>query len=363
MTRLFLNLILILSTAAGAQAQVLGGNGQPDPNYPKLWAWYDASDGVNGAGQPVDGTPATWWLDRSWQGHSLVRASTDPFQQPVFRATAANGMPALEFDGDDYLWGDNAVEFGTISGAKTILVVAEVDPVNFDGYIFDSSSSAGRNALITGQQAIPDAWQIWTGTGLAGGTVPVARDLFQVHSVVIDAGLQEHFVDGSSIYTGAEGIQDLSGFILGSRYTLANFLFGHIAEVLVYDEVLSASDRQDLENYLTTKYASGPPPTPTLAVSNLTTGAVATFTLSHCTPLGPGVIAYSLAGGGPISTPWGTGYLTPPYTQLPTLTIDPLGNASFAVPVPPGTTGLPVWFHALDVASGTLTNPLAEVIG
>jgi hypothetical protein len=358
-----LSFLCALFLAAPAAAQVVGGNGQPDPNYPGLWAWYDASDGVNGPGQPQDGTPAASWQDRSWQGHSLVRASANAVEQPVFRATAANGQPALEFDGDDYLWADRQAEFGTITTGKTVFAVAEVDPANLDGYVFDSSSVLGRNGLITGQMATPDAWQVWTGTGLAGGTVPVARDQFQVHAVVIDQGYQEHFLDGTSIYTAAESMQDMAGIVVGARYTLTNFLVGHVAELLVYDEVLSAADRQAVESYLTTKYASGPPPVPTLAVTNLVAGQVTTVDLSHCTPLGAARVGYSLAGGGPVNSPFGPVYLSPPFQELPVLTIDPLGNASFAAPVPPALAGRTVWFHAVDLASSTLTNALAEVVG
>ncbi|MCP4093400.1 MAG: hypothetical protein GY747_08125 [Planctomycetes bacterium] len=359
--------LLVLSSAlilsAGASAQVMGGNGLPNPNYANLWAWYDASDGVNGPGQPIDGASVTSWQDSSVQGHSLVRVDVNASEQPVFRATAVNGLPAIEFDGNDYIWGDNSSEFGTISSGKTIFVVSEVDTANIDGYIFDSSSGAGRNALFTGTLAIAGAWQIWTGTSLVGGTVPVVRDQFQVHSVVLDSGNQEHFVDGTSIYSDTQSISDLSGFILGSRYTVANFLIGHIAEVLVYDEVLLAADRQAIEDYLDAKYINIVPPAPTLAAQNLVGGSLATLSLSNCTPLGGGLIAYSLAGGGPINTPWGPAFISAPYSQLPPLTIDPLGDASISINVPLRAAGRTVWLHALDQASGTLTNPLMEVIG
>jgi hypothetical protein len=356
-----LPLLALALTAPAASAQILGGNGDPDPAYATLYAWYDASDGVNGAGQPADGSSATSWSDRSVAGHSLPRVSSTVSRQPVFRAAGLNGMPALEFDGDDFIWGSNGAEFGVLSGGKTVFVVCEVGTGDLNSYVFDSSSGAGRNALLTGQNATPDTWQIYTGTGVAGGTVAVDKDTAQVHSLVIDAGAQEHFLDGSSIYTGAEGAQDLSGFLIGARYSTTNGFVGKVAEVLVYGEVLAAADRQAVEGYLAAKYGTGPSG-PALAVSGLVAGGTVTATASGCTPSGRVFLGYSLAGAGPTSTPYGDVMLSPPYTRL-TLTADANGDAVYSGAVPAGTSGLTVWLHALDLGSATFTNPLAEVIG
>ncbi len=102
---------------------------------------------------------------------------------------------------------------------------------------------------------------------------------------------------------------------------------------------------------------------PALSVSNLVAGGVATVSLSDATPLGRIRLGYSLAGGGPFSTPLGDLLLSPPFTELPSLTADANGDAALAAPVPAGTTGVTVWLHALDLASATFSNGLAEVIG
>ncbi len=355
---LFLGASLIASTAS---AQIIGGNGEPDPAYASLYSWLDASDGVNGPGQPLDGTPATSWDDRSVAGHGLPRVSTTVSRQPVFRSAAVNGLPALDFDGDDFIWGDNAAEFGTLAGAKTIFAVCEVDAADLNSYVFDSSSSAGRNALLTGQSATPDTWQIWTGTGIAGAVTAVNKGTVEVHALVLDNGFQEHFIDGASAYTGAEGLQDLSGFIVGSRYNTANGYRGRIAEILIYGEVLAAADRQAVEGYLANKYGTGPSG-PALGVTGLVAGGTVTATLTSCTPLGTVYLGYSLTGAGPSATPFGDVLLSPPFTRID-LTADVNGDASYSGAVPAGTTGMSVWLHALDLGSATFTNPLAEVIG
>ena len=355
-------LLLILAPLAGAQ--VLDGSGLPDPAYPNLYGWYDASDGCNGFGQPADGAPVTAWMDRSIQQRDLTRVSSDPARQPTWRLNAtANAVPAVEFDGDDFIWAANNSEFGPLGGAKTILVVCEVDSLDNASYIFDSSSGSGRNALLTGQQATPDQWQIWTGAGLAGATgTPIDRDVFKVHSLVIDDLNQEHWIGGISQYTGTVGAQSLNGFLLGARYTTSDGLIGHIAEVLVYAEELSASDRGDLEGYLDAKYNGGGTTPPTLDVTNLVAGQAATVSVSSCSPLGDVTVAYSLHGSGPTGTPFGDAMLSPPWKLLPRLTADANGDASISQNIPGNAASVAVWIHALDWDSATFTNALAMTI-
>ena len=249
----------IFSTNAFAQNITLG-NGEPDPNYPGLHGWYDPASGLNGlSGMPADGTPITHWNDKGSQGNHLGR-NGGAGRQPIFRAVSANGLPALDFEGNDYIWGDQS-QFGTIQGAKTIFVACQITSPD-GGYVFDGCSSSGRNALLTGQNSAPGKWNAFTGTGsFAGGTVHT--DTMQVHSVVFGTSQQELFLNGSSVAQGAFSLSQLSGFVLGARYSTGDCLDGTIAEVLVYDEELGAGDRKAIEAYLISKHPiTQPPPGP-----------------------------------------------------------------------------------------------------
>ena len=259
--RAALILLLPLGLAPGADAQATVG-GVPDPTYPGLHGWFDASDGVNGAGAPLDGASVTRWVDRSVAGNDLVRSSSDPGQRPTFQLTAANGLPAVDFDGDDYLWADSGAEFGTLAGPKTLLLVVEVDSAD-GGYVFDSSSAAGRNAGFTGQIADPGRWHQYTGQALTVGP-PVETGVAQVHSFLFDAAAHSHRINGAEVSAGAGGLDSLAGLILGSRFNLANRLDGRISELLVYGELLSPADLAAVEGYLLAKHPiTEPPPQPT----------------------------------------------------------------------------------------------------
>ncbi|MCP4771147.1 MAG: hypothetical protein GY879_07040 [Planctomycetes bacterium] len=251
----FLSLTL---TVAGQG--VVTSSGNPNPAYPGLWCWLDAGSGINGLPSlPPDGSAVTFWGDSGNGNHDLVRTAAGA--EPIFRTAAANGYPALEFDGSRYLWGDSSGEFGTIPGPKTIFIACQANQAN-GGYVVDGTSSNGRNAFFTGQNSAPGQWQTFTGTGSVDGPL-VDTGIIQVHSLVLDSGFQEQFLNGSSVAQGSESLQSLKGLILGSRYSISTFLDGLIAEVLVYDEILSAADRQAIEDYLIAKHPiTQPPPRP-----------------------------------------------------------------------------------------------------
>ncbi|MBL6720458.1 MAG: hypothetical protein ISQ08_03510 [Planctomycetes bacterium] len=245
--------LLALGLAGSASAQILDSSGAPNTGFTGFYAWYNADGGPNG-GTVSSGDLVTSWTDATGNFRDLVRVSADPLRQPVYDDTGA--FPVVNFDGDDFIWANNAAEFGTLVGEKTIFVAARVDDSSNGGYLFDSSSSAGRNAIYAGQQSNPDVWHIYAGAGQPVAGTPVAVGSWNVHSAVFGLNSQEHFVDGVSVSTGAETTAGLSGIVVGARFNVANGHVGAIAEVLVYEGVLADADRQAIEGYLASKYNS-----------------------------------------------------------------------------------------------------------
>ncbi len=238
-------------------------DGTPDPAFTNLYAWWRADVGVNAqAGAPADGTTVTRWEDSSIRNHDLARVSATLTQRPTFRASVANGAPGVEFDGNDYLWSANtAAEFSVISTARTVICVARPTSAN-GGYIFDSSSSAGRTALLTGELATPAQWVLYPGatpTTLGGAVFESGVSLI---SCTVSAGAQTLHVNGALVGTGTIAMQNMSGAMLGSRYNLANPLTGSISEVLIFDKALSDAERLSIETYIAQKYVIDTPPPP-----------------------------------------------------------------------------------------------------
>lgn len=102
---------------------------------------------------------------------------------------------------------------------------------------------------------------------------------------------------------------------------------------------------------------------PILEIANLVEGQTAVMTLSNFSPSGDAYVAFSFAGGGPTTTPYGDLQLSQPWTVLPRKQLDVNGQATVPFNVPTGTMGRNVWIQAYDFTSGQLSNGLAEVIG
>jgi len=100
---------------------------------------------------------------------------------------------------------------------------------------------------------------------------------------------------------------------------------------------------------------------PTLSVSNLVAGQTALVEVWNATPNNRSHFAWSLNGGGPISTPFGDAMLTPPY-QLRLLQTDSTGYASYTASIPVQAAGITVWCHGTDVGTQSMLNALMLVV-
>jgi DNA-binding beta-propeller fold protein YncE len=222
------------------------------------------------------------------------------------------------------------------------------DPVN--GTIWISQDSGTRAAVEF------DVNGVALQTVLLGGAGSVDPDGFGFHSVT------RHLFLGEDTGDQIIEVDPAGGFV--ASWALAGL--GISPEGIGLDEVngkLFVADGfggmvWELDGIIT-----GGGGGPTLSVSNLVAGGVVNISVSSATPGGIVRHGYSLAGGGPINTAFGALLLSPPYTELPPMTANASGDASLSAPVPPGTTGVSVWLHAMDLGSMSFTNGLAEVIG
>jgi hypothetical protein len=104
------------------------------------------------------------------------------------------------------------------------------------------------------------------------------------------------------------------------------------------------------------------PSNPVYAITGLAGGGTATFTITNATAGAGVLIGYSLAGPGPTNTPFGPVDMSPPISQLPTLTADPSGVASLSSGIPGRASGFTLYTQAVDLTAGVLSNSLAELI-
>ncbi|MCB9881281.1 MAG: hypothetical protein H6834_05775 [Planctomycetes bacterium] len=254
-----------LSHPLTAQGVILG-NGTPDPSYVGLWSWYDAANGVNGSATALPhGTQITSWDDRSQNARHLTRVDATATRNPTASDDMLSCGPAVGFDGDDYIWASTG-DIGTLTNPRTIFVVVKADQAD-RGYVFDSSTIAGRTALFTGQTSNPDVWNVyWSDNALGVSELMVGPSIdtgrYLLHTILIDAGRQEYWINGQMVASDTKPqVGSMGGFLLGNRYNLILGLTGYIREVLIYEEALSSLDQQLIEAYLLNRhpYGSGVP--------------------------------------------------------------------------------------------------------
>jgi hypothetical protein len=96
--------------------------------------------------------------------------------------------------------------------------------------------------------------------------------------------------------------------------------------------------------------------------TDLFAGQIATIQVSNCTPDKKVYVAYSLTGGGPTWSPFGTLALSAPYYVFRPTKANSSGVAQIDKSIPKGAAGINVWMQAYDVKRKLLSNGLALTI-
>ena len=225
-------------------------------DVPGLSLWLDASDVNGNSSTPADGTPIAVWRDKSLAGHDVVQG--DSMYQPQYRHDTllrADGqsMPTVRFASD---WLSNGTIRAT-PGNLHVFVVSQRTDSHLGGNTYQRlvSTSDGADAY---DWAAPD-WTLtspYDSTGVSQAYGPDIRSLGSA-------------VGNLSIVNISVGRDAASG---GSRLT------GDMAEVLVYTNILTATELNLVQDYLNEKWINGVPVGPYFsqmtAVQGAETGAV-----------------------------------------------------------------------------------------
>jgi len=237
-----------------------------------LLCWYDASQ------EPVvaNGTAVASITD--WSGNGFSASQATAGLRPTY-ATAANwggggtGKPAIKFDGAD----DCLVSLLTtrrMGGRATIFVVAAFtaltngpgardmriltnETVRYDGgwYVGTSDSGPGGG----GNSCVKVRAEARQSTTAAGGPVintPYVVTAVHGRQLFLDGVIAANATAGSGTIGAATPRSQ--GICLGSVPGDANQAFsGSIAEVIVFNSVLTDAQRWAVESYLAAKYAKG----------------------------------------------------------------------------------------------------------
>lgn len=199
-----------------------------------------------------DGDPVTTWADQSGNGNDANQGTAG--NKPLYKVNIINGLPAVLFDGSD-----DFMEILSITGQPCTIFLVVNPTLN--------TASQKTYATFIHAQAIPNGffivaklstnfWGTFTtadvssGNALTAGTSYLLENTANTSSTFLyQRGTQVAFSATTEAGSG-------TNCGLGKDRTNANREYaGYIAEAIVYDTVLSSTDRQYVENGLISKYA------------------------------------------------------------------------------------------------------------
>lgn len=243
----------------------------------RLWLKADAILGLS------DGESVSSWVDSS--GTASSAEQTDPNNRPTYQINEINNKPVVRFDNtDDIIEGLYSADISNDN--LTIFLVME--PRNTAATVLlpfshargpGDDSSYKSFAIETQVDTSPDRFYVAKGDGSTNTNLSIVSsgddlsgdNALSIWTVTTNGDSIEVLRDGNSYGSG-------TGYTLShatNDFRLGEAIGGDIAEIIVYDQTLSAGNITAINQYLASKYNVG---TSTISGSS---GAVRTSTTYH----------------------------------------------------------------------------------
>lgn len=195
-----------------------------------------------------DNDPVEIWEDDSGLGNDVNQATAG--NRPTFKTNIVNGMPVVRGDGDDWLAHSGVV---TSSEQHTIMIVVKVSGTNSAAPFYNGDTSGDGWGFF--QSSGGDRGVLFGGSVLKTDGAPSATD-FEI---------QTHTWNGSTSTLWVDGVEQVltdpsfapiapSGDTLVMGLAGTNQWNGDVAEILVWDNVISTPAKDEAEAYLALKY-------------------------------------------------------------------------------------------------------------
>jgi len=227
-----------------------------------LGLWLDAAADSS---LTFNASTASEWRDLSGNGRHFAQATAA--NQPLTTRTQ-NSLRVLDFDGARRLNGNAAsLTIARNVGALTMFVVGQLDTANADAQLLficrNGATSAraavaylfGTNSFVTGGRRL-DSDGFSAASYIANTNANVITGLLDYansDAFIFQNGTQQ--ADNTLFHgNGNTSNTDSDGVSIGQNIAGAQSLDGWIAEVIVYQRALPATERQRVEKYLGRKW-------------------------------------------------------------------------------------------------------------
>jgi hypothetical protein len=217
----------------------------PPPELPQtiagLAGWWDATK-ITGLSDGA--TVTTQWTDASGNGRHLTAASGTV----TYQTNELNGQPVVQTVAGSL----TTASFGPLTQPTTIFYVVRLTTTAGDVSLLDSGPGATDRHLLA---TFGGAWSMFAGgSGLTGGTTDTSVHVF---CAVFNGASSSVRKDGVSVITGNPGTGGLEGLTVGADVVGGGDASAMFAEIIAYDALVSSTDRDALEAYLTAKWVAG----------------------------------------------------------------------------------------------------------
>lgn len=215
-------------------------------NLPNLYGWFMA-DQISGN----DGDLISTWQDQSGNGKDVTAAGS---ARPTLKKNILNSMAIVRFNGSSTFMAEYDTLFN--SAVATIFMVVVNRAYNNQRYLFDGNNNLTANSLAIFEADAAGTIEIASNgiNNLSSGAKAVIGTPTEIEAV---------FNTGQTYYVRCAGVETNSnmtpgnipyGITIGSYRAGSYFSQIDVAEVIVYKDAKSASDRLAVRNYLKSKW-------------------------------------------------------------------------------------------------------------
>jgi len=264
--------------ALSAMASVMN-SGLPDAADANLQLWLDAADAGTINRDAGSGTAVTQWADKSTNGDDFWQGTTGT--QPTYGTYWDGSASAVRFDGNDFVGtggtlpggartmfivykalslpsGTGSVIFGDFKSSGTASGFQySIWDISGAGLLFQTADNAGNWGAINYFNNTANEGQQVVGTGRLGAIVVDPTDATAGTEVCYEGTQGLNAWSGSGDTPGVTLSTGANTLVLGTDPTDmgGGLMFnGDIAEILVYDRVLTSEEQNEVGNYLQEKW-------------------------------------------------------------------------------------------------------------
>ena len=316
-----------------------------------LQAWYKADNTVTTSGSNV-----TQWADVS--GNAKNAFQNNSINRPTLVSSGPNGLPTINFTpGANGQFLQIPAGFSDFTAGTSMFIVTKPTAVNIVGARFldlgtgSSADSLGLNAISN----TADQFFVINGSTVHTANGNMTLNQYQLLETVQGASSAFVYTNGVLAPGMPVSVQNptntnrTSNFI--GQYTGGGYYVqGEIAEILIYNRSLTATERSNVENYLMTRYALGVK-APVITVDSPST-AIYTTPKTISISAAPGAqIFYTLNGTTPSATSTSSILYTGPFVVAKPTTIKAIAVQSF------GTSAVSTLTLLIDLNADAVMQP------